>query len=215
MSGGTFAEAMCLFTGFPSQRITGLYIRKEARRRLQERRQAIAEERTKLLLQGQEVPDELEMDDDDIDNEAITWAKIMSANENGYVMGMGCTEEGCEKTKEHIVEEKGLACPHAYGIMDAREVQVDGKLVRLIKLRNPWGERAPRTWKGDWGKDSDKWTPALQLQLGVVNRSGVKMEDDMGIFWMSFEDFCQYFSAVEVCRVHQDWHEIRQKAWLP
>jgi len=215
MCGGTFAEAMSLFTGFPTDRIQGLYIRKEQRRRLQERRQQRAEERTQMLIQGLDVPPAQEDSDDDIDNDAIAWSKIMSANEAGYLMGMGCTEEGCEKTREHLVEEKGLACPHAYGILDAREVQVDGKQVRLIKLRNPWGERAPRTWLGDWGKDSKLWTRQLQLELGVINSSGVKMEEDMGIFWMSFEDVREYFSAVEVCRVHQSWHEVRQRAWLP
>jgi len=206
---------MALFTGFPTHRITGLYIRKQTRQRLAERRQARQEERTQLLLRGQELPEEEFDSDEDIDNDAITWSKIMSAHECGYLMGMGCTEEGCEKTKEQLVDEKGLAAPHAYGIMDAREVQVDGKLVRLIKIRNPWGERAPRTWKGDWGKDSNLWTYPLQLELGVVNRSGVKMEDEMGIFWMSFEDLKEYFSAVEVCRVHQHWHESRMKMWLP
>merc|ERR1719487_1744784 len=99
--------------------------------------------------------------------------------------------------------------------MDAKEIEVDGKILRMMKIRNPWGERAPRTWKGDWGKDSNKWTFDLQLKLGVVNRSGVKMDDDNSIFWMSFEDVKEYFSAVEVCRVHQDWHEVRQKCWLP
>jgi len=88
-------------------------------------------------------------------------------------------------------------------------------VVRLLKIRNPWGERAPRTWMGAWGKDSDRWTPALQRELGVINSSGVPMDDPMSIFWMAFEDVKEYFSQVEVCRVHQGWHEVRQRAWLP
>ena len=31
-------------------------------------------------------------------------------------MGMGCTEEGCEKTKHHIVEEMGLQAGPAVNI---------------------------------------------------------------------------------------------------
>lgn len=130
-------------------------------------------------------------------------------------MGMGCTEEGCEKTKHHIVEEMGLQAPHAYGVMDLREAMVDGSIVRLMKIRNPWGERAPRTWKGDWGKDSPKWTDELKLELGVINSSGVTMDDAMSIFWMSFKDVKEYFAAVEICRVHFGWHEVRRKVWLP
>jgi len=214
MMGGTIAEAMSLFTGFPTQRIRGLYIRRAERQRREEKRQKRIEERTQLLLQGKDVPEDDDEDSDD-ENEAMAWSKILSASEAGYVMGMGCTEEACEKTKEHLVEEKGLQAPHAYGILDAREVQVGGKMVRLLKIRNPWGEKSPRTWKGDWGKDSSKWTFELQLELGVVNRSGVKMDEDMGIFWMAFEDVIQYFSQVEVCRVHQHWKEIRCRGWLP
>lgn len=215
LESGTIREAMALFTGFPTQQIQGLYIRKAVRQRLQEKRQARIEERTRMLMQGIDVPEDEVDSDEDIDNDAITWSKIMSFNEAGYLMGMGCSEDGCEKTKAHLVEEMGLAAPHAYGVMDAREVEVNGKLQRFMKIRNPWGERAPRTWKGDWGKDSKLWTFDLQLKLGVVNRSGVKMDDENSIFWMTFEDVKEYFSAVEVCRIHSDWHEVRQRCWLP
>ena len=105
--------------------------------------------------------------------------------------------------------------PHAYGIMDVREIEVDGRLLRMMKIRNPWGERAPRTWKGPWGKDSDKWTPELKYRLGVVNSSNVEMEDPMSVFWMDFQDVKEYFGAVEICRVHEGWCESRSQVWLP
>ena len=44
-------------------------------------------------------------------------------------MGMGCTEEGCEKTKEELVEKMGLSAPHAYGVLDVKEVQVNGQVM--------------------------------------------------------------------------------------
>jgi len=214
LSGGTFGEALALFTGFPIQRI-GLYVSKEKKRQHQERQNARAAHRTQLLLAGHEVPDDEEDSDEDLEDDALKWSKIVSASESGFLMGMGCTEEGCEKSKNHIVEEMGLQAPHAYGILDAREVEVNGKIVRLMKIRNPWGERAPRTWKGDWGKDSKKWTFELKLQLGVVNRSNIPMDDEMSVFWMAYEDVKEYFAAIEICRVHLDWKEIRQRAWLP
>ncbi len=74
---------------------------------------------------------------------------------------------------------------------------------RLIKIRNPWGERAPQTWKGDFGSEwMDKQPFQLKFELGIVNTSNVKMHDDMSIFWMKFEDLRKYFGQVEVCRVH-------------
>mmetsp|Transcript_61272 Transcript_61272/g.145878 ORF Transcript_61272/g.145878 Transcript_61272/m.145878 type:complete len:1057 (+) Transcript_61272:80-3250(+) len=215
MKGGTFGEALSLFTGCPVEKLI-LYIPKEMELRRRERRAALAERRTQLLLQGRD-PSELpesDDDDDEVGNDDLNWTKLMSANEQGYLMGMGCTEEGVEKTKDEIAAV-GLQAPHAYGILDVREVMVNGKLTRMVKVRNPWGERSPKTWLGDWGKDSSKWTYALKLELGRINRGGVEMEDPMSIFWMEFQDVKKYFSAVEICRLHVGWKEIQGKAWLP
>jgi len=164
-----------------------------------------------LLLSGADVPPD---ESDDSDDDDMIWSKLLSCKDAGYLMGMGCSEEGCEKSKQHIVEEMGLQAPHAYGILDVREVPVNSSTVRLVKIRNPWGQIAPRTWKGKWGKDSDAWTPELQKELGVINSSGVLMDDPMSIFWMAFEDVKEYFSQVEICRVHLGWNEVRGVAWL-
>jgi len=61
-----------------------------------------------------------------------------------------------------------------------------GKEDKLIKLRNPWGDFE---WKGDWGDDSDLWTPALKKQLGWTDVND-------GTFWMCLNDFIHYFSRV-------------------
>jgi len=204
LKGGTFGEALGLFTGYPTDRIK-LYESKAARQ-LRERRRDAA--RLSQMLGGLAEESDGESDD-------LTWSRLLSCKDAGYLMGMGCTEEGCEKTKEHIVDEMGLQAPHAYGILDVREVVVEGQLVRLMKIRNPWGERAPRTWRGDWGKDSPKWTDALKRDLCVTNSSGVLMDDPMSIFWMSYEDVKEYFAAVEICRVRWGWYETRCKGWLP
>jgi hypothetical protein len=57
---------------------------------------------------------------------------------------------------------------HAYGILLVWEgVRQDGSKVKLLKLRNPWGERE---WQGKWrGSDRERWStlsPALRQQLG-------------------------------------------------
>lgn len=210
LKGGTFAEALALFTGYPTQKLR-LYIPKMQRMERAQRRQAKQERRTQLLLQGQDVPDD---QSDDSDDDDLNWSKLVSCKDAGYLLGLGCSEESCEKPKHHIVEEMGLQAPHAYGILDLAEVNVNGKTEHLVKIRNPWGQNAPRTWKGKWGKDWDGWTPELQKQLKVVNSSGVLMDDPMSIFWMAFEDLKEYFSHVEICRVHHDWHEARERAWL-
>ncbi|CAK0880032.1 unnamed protein product, partial [Prorocentrum cordatum] len=194
-----------------------MYRTKEQKRRRAEARDKLVARRTEMLLRGQPPPEdeeeELLLDDAYADD--LLWSKMLSFCDAGYLMGMGCTEQGCEKNKEQILEA-GLQAPHAYGILDVKEVQdAEGKLHRLVQIRNPWGEEAPRTWNGDWGKDSGKWTFDLKLQLGVVNRSNVNMYDQMSIFWMSFEDVKEYFAVVDVCRVHDGWEEYRERGWLP
>eukprot|EP00930_Biecheleria_cincta_P044311 TRINITY_DN30430_c0_g1_i1.p1 TRINITY_DN30430_c0_g1~~TRINITY_DN30430_c0_g1_i1.p1 ORF type:complete len:1208 (-),score=259.03 TRINITY_DN30430_c0_g1_i1:36-3659(-) len=212
LKGGTLGEALALFTGCPTQRLR-LYVPKAQRAAKDRRRQASQARRMQLLMSGADVPDE--PSDDSEDDDDLTWSKLLSCKDAGYLMGMGCSEEGCEKTKHHIVEEMGLQAPHAYGVLDLKEVRVSSNTVRLVKIRNPWGSIAPRTWKGKWGKDWEGWTPELQQELGVANSSGVLMDDPMSIFWMQFEDVKEYFPAVEICRVHTGWHEVREAAWLP
>ena len=58
------------------------------------------------------------------------------------------------------LEELGLVADHSYGILDVAEVRDrKGNQVRLIKLRNLWGNFE---WTGDWSDHSDCWT--LQLK---------------------------------------------------
>lgn len=215
LSSGTFGEALASFTGFPTERLI-LYISKEQRKARAEMRDKKIAQRTEMLLRGETPPEEDEEDlmlDDNYRNDML-WSKLLSFKEAGYLMGMGCTEQGCEKSKDEVLE-KGLQAPHAYGILDVRELEHDGKIHRLVQIRNPWGEDAPRTWKGAFGKDWDGWTFDLKLKLGVVNRSNVSMYDQMSIFWMPFDDVKEFFAMVDVCRVHDSWEEYSERAWLP
>ena len=75
---------------------------------------------------------------------------------------------------------------YVYSLIAAAEVKNKmGKLVQLVQLRNPWGQFE---WTGDWGDDSDCWTPQLRKQLGMETAA------DDGSFWMDFDDFKKYFT---------------------
>ena len=60
------------------------------------------------------------------------------------------------------IEEKekldsiGLVGLHSYGLIAVAEVEnIVGEKVKILKLRNPWGDFE---WKGDWCDDSPCWS---------------------------------------------------------
>jgi hypothetical protein len=62
---------------------------------------------------------------------------------------MGCGNP--KGTAGQTFVKDGIVQGHAYAILDIREA--DG--LRLICLRNPWGETQ---WEGEWGPHSSNWT---------------------------------------------------------
>lgn len=68
---------------------------------------------------------------------------------------------GSTKASKELLEKLGLVGNHSYGLLDVREVTLaDGSTEKLVKLRNPWGDFE---WNGDWGDESDLWTPELEF----------------------------------------------------
>ena len=53
---------------------------------------------------------------------------------------------------------KGILNNHSYVVLDVSSFQYKAQLVRLVKLRNPWGGDS---WAGEWSPDSELWTDKL------------------------------------------------------
>ena len=68
------------------------------------------------------------------------------------------------------LEEKGLVPGHAYTILNIKEINYKGYNVRLLKLRNPWGNTE---WSGDWSDGSRLWTE--ELPQGFLNLSNLTL----------------------------------------
>jgi hypothetical protein len=70
---------------------------------------------------------------------------------------MGCSLKGKgteAKHKDASGKLTGLICNHAYGLNDIIELDDHinkGKKLRLLRLRNPWGNSE---WNGAWGSGS-------------------------------------------------------------
>ena len=56
---------------------------------------------------------------------------------------MGCSKNGASEKDNGW----GILSGHAYSVLKCLELEVRGKSVRLLKLRNPWGTNS---WKGAW-----------------------------------------------------------------
>ncbi len=48
--------------------------------------------------------------------------------------------------------DDGIIGGHAYSLISVVEFKHEGELVRLLKMRNPWGKGE---WTGDWSDKSE------------------------------------------------------------
>ena len=94
--------------------------------------------------------------------------------------------------------QDGTACSHAYTVISCMELEVDASTtVRLVKVRNPWGEEQ---YAGKWSDDSSEWTPELRQR--VHDELGDALEpSNEGIFFM---DIGSYISNFQLSVINQD-----------
>uniref|UniRef100_A0A3P9NHW4 Calpain-2 catalytic subunit n=1 Tax=Poecilia reticulata TaxID=8081 RepID=A0A3P9NHW4_POERE len=96
---------------------------------------------------------------------------------------------------EAITHSK-LVKGHAYSVTAADQVEYQGDMVQLIRIRNPWGQVE---WTGAWSDNSHEWrSVSSEDRERLTNRS----ED--GEFWMSFSDFLREYSQLEICNLTPD-----------
>ena len=85
------------------------------------------------------------------------------------------------------MRDLGLNTEHSYSLMKAAIVKdKNGKMVNLVKLRNPHGTGE---WNGKWSDKSDQWSEELMKELDH------EVKDD-GIFWMEFMEMAYFFQKI-------------------
>ena len=75
-----------------------------------------------------------------------------------------------------------------------------GAAVRLLRLRNPWGQ-GHGEWRGAWSDNAPEWK--------TVDEAGRRQLDVQfgpdGEFWMRLDDYINYFHTTSVCSLAPDF----------
>lgn len=107
-------------------------------------------------------------------------------------MGMLCVLSSRGES-DTMTSPTGIVQNHAYSLLSVQLLHTDdGHELRLVKIRNTWGNTE---WNGDWSDNSDLWKKntklARQCDVDVANPK------DDGIFWMELSDFMHHFDNVQ------------------
>ncbi|PNJ16065.1 CAPN3 isoform 6 [Pongo abelii] len=122
--------------------------------------------------------------------------KIMKkAIERGSLMG--CSIDTIIPFQYETRMACGLVRGHAYSVTGLDEVLFKGEKVKLVRLRNPWGQVE---WNGSW---SDRWKDWSFVDKDEKARLQHQVTED-GEFWMSYEDFIYHFTKLEICNLTAD-----------
>ncbi|XP_034066665.1 calpain-3-like [Gymnodraco acuticeps] len=125
--------------------------------------------------------------------------KIMKkALERGSLMG--CSIDSLVPARFETRTVTGLVKGHAYSVTAVEECkpsQLKESKVRLVRLRNPWGQVE---WNGPWSDNSKEWTTLSKTEKEKLQHQSA--ED--GEFWMSFEDFKKNYTKIEICNLTPD-----------
>ncbi|XP_027131082.1 calpain-1 catalytic subunit [Larimichthys crocea] len=116
------------------------------------------------------------------------WELMCRAGQSKSLMGCG-THEG--ETSENTVLPNGLVQGHAYTVTGVKQMKSQGKPINLVRLWNPWGKGE---WTGDWSDQSSLWKT-----VSAEDREMCLSVADDGEFWMTLEDFCKFYSDLDIC----------------
>uniref|UniRef100_A0A671LB50 Calpain-2 catalytic subunit-like n=1 Tax=Sinocyclocheilus anshuiensis TaxID=1608454 RepID=A0A671LB50_9TELE len=119
---------------------------------------------------------------------------ISKALERGSLLG--CSIDITSAFDMESVTFKKLVKGHAYSVTALKQVEFRDHTERLIRIRNPWGQVE---WTGAWSDNSPEWD---EIDPSEKDDLHLQMED--GEFWLSFSEFLQQFSRLEICNLTPD-----------
>ncbi|XP_069091136.1 calpain-9 [Pleurodeles waltl] len=110
---------------------------------------------------------------------------------------LGCSIDITSAAETEAKTPQGLVKGHAYSITGVDEVEYRGKKVRLVRVRNPWGQVE---WNGPWSDNAPEWRSVDPSEQKRLTQTAI----DDGEFWMQYEDFLRHYHKVEICNLTPD-----------
>lgn len=185
IEGGTPAEGLRLFTGWPS----------------------IVQELQRLPTQEALLDSQLALKTQSLcpfAGEDYLWTRLESAFASRLIMCGSCGH--VDGITDEQYRSVGLSPSHCYSIIQVGTA-LNGSL-RLVRLRNPWG--TGRKWTGRFSdRDTENWTEEIKQEVGAQDLGAE------GIFWMTIEDVRKYFTSITICPYREGWAEARRMAVFP
>ena len=125
---------------------------------------------------------------------------ITEANKKGYVVLADITETA--STNLETLSKLGLITNHAYTVISSSVLKKsNGAEIKLLKMKKIWGTNE---WVGDWSDNSSKWTQEFKKEVGLEPKQD-------GIFWISYEDYLQFYTTTHICKLHPNYDYTTQK----
>ena len=120
--------------------------------------------------------------------------KIQDASNENHIILADITET--KNTNLDTLSKMGLITNHAYSVIGTAVLKKpNGSEIQLLKMRNMWGTNE---WIGDWSDQSLKWTQEFKRAVGLQNK-------EEGVFWMSYDDYLQFYTTTHIAQVHSDY----------
>ncbi|GLD56262.1 calpain-2 catalytic subunit-like protein [Lates japonicus] len=130
------------------------------------------------------------------------WELMFRAGKYSALMGCG-TPQG--ETSANTVLPNGLVQGHAYTVTGVKQLMSQGKLVNLVRLWNPWGKGE---WNGNWSDRSPLWQT-----VSADDREMCLSVNDDGEFWMTLQDFCEFYTDLDICSLCPDFLDGNSCRW--
>ncbi len=112
------------------------------------------------------------------------WQELYKSHKDGKFLGAASHSATGKTDKDYSAG--GICYGHAYSVIAMKEYQG----IRLLALRNPWGQGE---WNGGYSDDSHLWNAELKKAFGYQIAMG-----DNGLFFMPYEKLNQEFQYLEI-----------------